>query len=68
MNERRTTDFVVGTYSEAEIKDSNFMQTEEKRAHKELKYRGHEYAFTKPDAFVNGEYVRVFRVYKARQD
>lgn len=37
MNERRSTDFVVGTYSEAEIKDSNFMQTEEKRAHEELK-------------------------------
>ncbi|UJB75528.1 hypothetical protein HRV88_11100 [Citrobacter portucalensis] len=67
MNERRTTDFVVGTYSEAEIKDINFMKMEEQRAHEELKFRGHEYAYTKPDSFVYGEYVRVFRVYKTRQ-
>lgn len=26
MNEERTTDFVVGTYSESEIKDFNFKQ------------------------------------------
>ncbi|TQN52821.1 hypothetical protein FLW98_26820 [Raoultella planticola] len=63
---RFVTDFVVGSYSEAEIQDSNFMRTEEKRAHEELKHWGYEYVFTKPDSFVNGEYVRVFRIYKAR--
>lgn len=65
VNEERTTDFVVGTYSESEIKDITFMQKEEQRAHDALKYWGHRYSHTKPDSLVNGEYVRVFRVFKS---
>ncbi|EOC5803776.1 hypothetical protein QMW88_00550 [Cronobacter dublinensis] len=62
-NGRPSKDFVVGTYSYTEIKDPHFMAAQENRAKEELKEWGYEYAYTKIDAEVNGEFVRVYRVY-----
>jgi len=66
-NGRASKDFVVGTYSYSEIKDLSFMASEENRAKEELQHRGYEYAYTKGDQEVNGEFVRVYRVYTDRK-
>lgn len=67
INGRPGKDFVVGTYSHSQINDLKFMDVEESRAREELSYWGYEYAYTKIDSEVNGQVVRVFRVYTDKE-